>query len=420
MIRRDYMNWRVWLPSRGNVLFTTLMVIALVWVQRAGAFPSAAPVVVSTSLSTIPYQGRLADAAGAPITTSVAMIFRLYASASGGTALWEERWENTTLIQVNNGLFNVMLGTLKPIPQNVIAGNTTLWLGITVGTDNEMDSRVQLGSVAYAIHALTVPDSSISTSKLGANSVSTIKLIDSAITSIKIADNSIATADIADGAINSAKILDGSVSNADVGGSSINSVKIIDGSVANIDIADNSINSIKISDNTVSSADISNGAVSNIDMAASSINSGNIVDGSIANADLGNSSVNSPKLTLTSNYVVSNTGPFLTTTSFQQIPGVSATVNPTTSQYAYVYAMMDAVTTNSSGTIVGYIFIDGSGTGTPITVGVLGQTQRSSSAGFARIALSPGSHTITLRVLTEVANGATVYTGAIMYFLAAQ
>jgi len=32
------------------------------------------------------------------------------------------------------------------------------WLGITVGTDDEMQPRVQLGSVPWAVQALTVPE----------------------------------------------------------------------------------------------------------------------------------------------------------------------------------------------------------------------------------------------------------------------
>jgi hypothetical protein len=31
-------NWRTWLPSRGNVLFTLLLIGGLLWVSNAGAF----------------------------------------------------------------------------------------------------------------------------------------------------------------------------------------------------------------------------------------------------------------------------------------------------------------------------------------------------------------------------------------------
>ena len=55
-------NWRSWLPSRGSVLFTLLMIGALLWAQSAGAIPLPNP------QSTIAYQGRLADADGNPLT----------------------------------------------------------------------------------------------------------------------------------------------------------------------------------------------------------------------------------------------------------------------------------------------------------------------------------------------------------------
>ena len=41
-------NLRAWLPSRGNVLFTLLVIGALFWAQSAGAFPSLAPMAAPT------------------------------------------------------------------------------------------------------------------------------------------------------------------------------------------------------------------------------------------------------------------------------------------------------------------------------------------------------------------------------------
>jgi hypothetical protein len=75
-------------------------------------------------------------------------------------------------VSVSNGLFNVMLGSLTPIPQSVITGNSTLWLGVTVGTDSEMTPRAQVGSAPFAMQALTVPDGSVTTAKIAANAVS--------------------------------------------------------------------------------------------------------------------------------------------------------------------------------------------------------------------------------------------------------
>ncbi|MBP7963350.1 MAG: hypothetical protein KBG20_15855 [Caldilineaceae bacterium] len=154
-----------WLPAPGNIIFAILLILGLFWVQRVGALNLGAT-VAGTSTGTIAYQGRLADSAGTPLTETLNMSFRLYAQASGGTSLWTEQWTGSNGVQVSDGLFNVMLGSLEPISQNIITGNDNLFLGITAGTDGEMSPRVQLGSVPFAVQALTVPDGSITTEKL--------------------------------------------------------------------------------------------------------------------------------------------------------------------------------------------------------------------------------------------------------------
>jgi hypothetical protein len=168
-------TWRVWLPSRGNVLFTLLVVAGLLWASSVGALSLRAPAAAGTSTGTIAYQGRLADADGNPLTGTYNMIFRLYDVASGGVPLWEEQWTGSNSVRVSDGLFNVMLGSLTPIPQSVVTGNSSLWLGITVGTDDEMTPRVQLGSVPFAVQALTVPDGSVTTGKIADGAVTQAK-----------------------------------------------------------------------------------------------------------------------------------------------------------------------------------------------------------------------------------------------------
>lgn len=167
-----------WLPSPGSVVFTLLMIGLLLWAQTAGALPLpgylSAPDAPSTG--TIAYQGRLADANGNPLTSTVNMEFRLYNAATGGTPLWGELWTGSNAVQVSDGLFNVMLGSLTPIPQAIVTGNSSLWLGITAGTDDEMMPRVQLGSVPFAVQAQTVPDGSVTTEKIADGAVTQAKI----------------------------------------------------------------------------------------------------------------------------------------------------------------------------------------------------------------------------------------------------
>ncbi|PKN94695.1 MAG: hypothetical protein CVU44_02480 [Chloroflexi bacterium HGW-Chloroflexi-6] len=179
-------DWRTWLPSRGNAIFTFVVILTLFWAQSANALPWQQPASATTSTGTWPYQGRLADSAGTPITNTVPMVFRLYSAATDGVPLWEENWTGPNSVQVSDGLFNVMLGSLNSIPQSLVSSNGSLWLGITAGTDNEMTPRIQLGSVPFAVQALTVPDGSISTVKLENLAITTEKLANESVTRVKL------------------------------------------------------------------------------------------------------------------------------------------------------------------------------------------------------------------------------------------
>ncbi len=164
---------RAFLPTPGNALFTLMLVGGLFWASSVGAVPLLQG---GSTINTIPYQGRLANAEGTPLTGMYPMAFRLYSNSTGGAPLWEEQWTGSNSVQVSDGLFNVMLGSLTPVPQNVITGNSNLWLGVTVGTDDEMAPRIQIGTLPFAVQALTVPDGAITIEKIADGSVTTEKL----------------------------------------------------------------------------------------------------------------------------------------------------------------------------------------------------------------------------------------------------
>ena len=75
------------------------------------------------------YQGNLIDVVSKlPMTGTVQMTFELYTTQVGGSQLWSEI-QNVTL---DNGYFNVYLGSVNPFPANLDLGKQ-LWLQVTVG-----------------------------------------------------------------------------------------------------------------------------------------------------------------------------------------------------------------------------------------------------------------------------------------------
>lgn len=160
------------LPNPGTLALMLILVLTVPAIARTTQSSAA------TSLSTIPYQGRLADASGNPITDRQNMEFRLYDTPVGGTPLWTEFWTGGNSVNVSDGLFSVMLGSINtqtPLA-SVVQGNDQLYLGITVGTDTEMAPRVQLGSVPFSMISLTVPDGSVTEAKIAEGSVTSSKV----------------------------------------------------------------------------------------------------------------------------------------------------------------------------------------------------------------------------------------------------
>jgi len=100
----------------------------------------------------INYQGYLANSAGTPLDTTIAMTFKFYTDSTSGTLLWTETRPSAT---VTEGLFNVRLGQLATLPDSVL-NRSQVWLGIAVGGDPEMTPRTRMVSVGYSYRVGTV------------------------------------------------------------------------------------------------------------------------------------------------------------------------------------------------------------------------------------------------------------------------
>ena len=113
--------------------------------------------------ATVGYQGRLYDQNGNPITGTLSVVFSLYATANGGTAVWSE----TQSVAFADGYFATQLGSVTAFGTTAFDG-TVRYLGVKVGTDAEMTPRAVVASVPYALAAS--PDSRFgSNTSLGAS-----------------------------------------------------------------------------------------------------------------------------------------------------------------------------------------------------------------------------------------------------------
>lgn len=97
---------------------------------------------------TISYQGRLSDASGEPLSGAINITFKLYTSETASSPIWTETHNN---VQIQNGLYSVMLGSVTQLPPSVDFSRP-YWLGVQVGSDPEMTPRYRLGASPYALN----------------------------------------------------------------------------------------------------------------------------------------------------------------------------------------------------------------------------------------------------------------------------
>jgi hypothetical protein len=113
-----------------------------------GTEPAQATAASQTLIS---YQGMLTDPSGNPINDTLPMEFALYDAASEGNLKWGPEIQS---VQVGDGLFHVLLGSVEPI--NFASVPSELYLDIRVNGE-PLSPRELLGDVAYAMEAGRVP-----------------------------------------------------------------------------------------------------------------------------------------------------------------------------------------------------------------------------------------------------------------------
>ena len=120
---------------------------------------------------TLTYQGTLNDAGGQAINASRAMTFRIYDDPGGGVAIWESSYADVAIV---DGIFSVVLGAQRAFNDTMVQADN-LYLGVTVGQDQEMRPRMRIGGAlksqwaAVAAHARDVRGEDIHPSSVSIN-----------------------------------------------------------------------------------------------------------------------------------------------------------------------------------------------------------------------------------------------------------
>ena len=208
--------------------------ICLVMIMVASAASAAVPHVFN-------YQGYVSELDGTPLNGNFDLDFRIYDVSSGvNPPLWTEIHP---LVNVSEGVFSVLLGSLVDLPPAVLEEDA-LWVGVTVGFDTEIAPRMQVTSTPWAYRA-AIADSAVVSGGGGGGS-GTVTRIDAGVGLTGGPITTSGTLSVAEGGII------GEMLDVDI----ITSSNIVDGTIVEVDIATGGVASNEILDNSVQAADV--------------------------------------------------------------------------------------------------------------------------------------------------------------------
>ena len=196
----------------------------------------------------INYQGYLTDDASDPINDTLSMTFRIYTASAGGSELWNE---NHPAVEIDEGLFNEVLGVTDPIPDSVFALGQSRWLELAVEAQT-MSPRTEITSVGYAYRAVITDNADEADMVDGFHASASPNPDDlfplsygdteyvnegqvDAITGSMIQDGEVATMDLANNAVVTQKIMNNAVTSEKIATDAVTSQEISDGTILTAD-----------------------------------------------------------------------------------------------------------------------------------------------------------------------------------------
>lgn len=242
------------------------------------------------------YDGRLINE-GFPAEGTFEVTFALYSEPEGGDPVWTEAHE----LEVDDGIFNVLLGSINPLPPSVPDDHDELYLAMRVDDSPEMTPRLVLASTTYALRAGLadgVRDQSIETAALADGAVSNAKLAAGAVTENELADGAVTEDKLADGSVTSDKLATGAGGNGDI--TAVTAGEGLAGGgqagAVTLELADAGVTSSTIADEAITTEKLADGAVTGPKIAEGSVASSHIGDGAVTTTELTESAVVSSRL----------------------------------------------------------------------------------------------------------------------------
>jgi len=114
---------------------------------------------VTTTFAGVPntmvYQGTLSQN-DTPVNGTKTMKFRLWTEKTSGTNVWEETQPS---VNINNGIFNILLGAVNPLSSTLFDGTTRYIEAIVVDGSDLSFGRQEIVTVGYAYKSVTAEKS---------------------------------------------------------------------------------------------------------------------------------------------------------------------------------------------------------------------------------------------------------------------